>query len=48
MSMTKTIVEKSVRDAPSVSTVMFPGQSHISNGMTVSIKCFATRMVGSR
>jgi len=33
--MTKTIVEKSARDAPSVSTVTFPGQSHISNGMTV-------------
>jgi hypothetical protein len=31
----KTIVEKSVRDVPSVSTMTFPGQSHISNGMTV-------------
>jgi hypothetical protein len=33
--MTKTVVEKSAREVPSVSTVTFPGQSHISNRMTV-------------
>lgn len=35
MSMTKMIEENSDRVAPRESSVMFPGQSHISRGMTV-------------
>ena len=33
--MTNTMLAKSERGAPRVSTVMFPGQSHISRGMRV-------------
>lgn len=33
--MTNTMLAKSERGVPRVSTVMFPGQSHISRGMRV-------------
>jgi len=46
MSMTKTMVAKSASDAPSVSTVMFPGQSQISKGMMVLMEVFRARAVG--
>lgn len=48
MSITKTMVAKSARDAPSVSTVMFPGQSHISNGIMVLSVVFSVRAAGVR
>jgi len=35
ISMTNTMLAKSERGAPRVSTVMFPGQSHISSGIRV-------------
>ena len=38
MSMTNTILANSERGAPRVSTVMFPGQSHISSGMRVLLE----------
>ena len=38
ISMTKTMLANSERGAPRVSTVMFPGQSHISSGMSVLLE----------
>lgn len=35
MSMTKIMVENCDNGKPRVSVVVFPGQSHISSGMTV-------------
>jgi hypothetical protein len=38
MSITKIIVENWDSGAPKVSTVIFPGQSHISRGITVLVR----------